>query len=141
MVRRRVCGLLAGYADQNDHDTLRDDPGFMLVADRDEGSCHRWTCPANGHRTRDVLYDMAGQGWAVSPGRSLGVSPLHSELVGLSLPVQSFPGMQKSSRASSPPAFPGFVPNSLSFESFRMRTILLPHPVAPSQTPETVSAE
>src|SRR5215470_7293826 len=34
MVRSRVYGILAGYADQNDHDTLRHDPVFKLVADR-----------------------------------------------------------------------------------------------------------
>src|SRR5262249_47070747 len=34
MVRSRVFGILAGYADQNDHDTLRADPVFKLVADR-----------------------------------------------------------------------------------------------------------
>jgi hypothetical protein len=34
MVRSRVYGILAGYADQNDHDTLRSDPVFKLVADR-----------------------------------------------------------------------------------------------------------
>src|SRR5262245_65707083 len=34
MVRARVYGILAGYADQNDHDTLRTDPVFKLVADR-----------------------------------------------------------------------------------------------------------
>ena len=34
MVRSRVFGILAGYADQNDHDTLRTDPVFKLVADR-----------------------------------------------------------------------------------------------------------
>jgi hypothetical protein len=34
MVRARVYGILAGYADQNDHDTLRADPVFKLVADR-----------------------------------------------------------------------------------------------------------
>src|SRR5262249_51715040 len=33
-VRSRVYGILAGYADQNDHDTLRADPIFKLVADR-----------------------------------------------------------------------------------------------------------
>jgi Transposase DDE domain group 1 len=39
MVRSRVYGILAGYEDQNDHDTLRADPVFKLVADRfpDEG--------------------------------------------------------------------------------------------------------
>src|SRR5215471_8702907 len=34
MVPSRVYGILAGYADQNDHDTLRADPVFKLVADR-----------------------------------------------------------------------------------------------------------
>jgi hypothetical protein len=34
MVRCRVYGILAGYEDQNDHDTLRSDPVFKLVADR-----------------------------------------------------------------------------------------------------------
>jgi hypothetical protein len=34
MVRARVYGILAGYEDQNDHDTLRVDPVFKLVADR-----------------------------------------------------------------------------------------------------------
>lgn len=34
MVRQRVFGILAGYEDQNDHDTLRCDPVFKLVAGR-----------------------------------------------------------------------------------------------------------
>jgi hypothetical protein len=34
MVRARVYGILAGYEDQNDHDTLRTDPVFKLVAGR-----------------------------------------------------------------------------------------------------------
>jgi hypothetical protein len=34
MVRSRVYGILAGYVDQNDHDTLRSDPVFKLSADR-----------------------------------------------------------------------------------------------------------
>src|SRR5215471_13026822 len=34
MVRARVYGILAGYEDQNDHDTLRADPVFKLLADR-----------------------------------------------------------------------------------------------------------
>jgi hypothetical protein len=33
-VRSRVYGILAGYEDQNDHDTLRADPVFKLLADR-----------------------------------------------------------------------------------------------------------
>jgi hypothetical protein len=34
MVRMRMFGILAGYADQNDHDTLRTDPVFKLLANR-----------------------------------------------------------------------------------------------------------
>src|SRR5215470_13092691 len=34
MVRQRIYGILADYEDQNDHDTLRSDPAFKLVADR-----------------------------------------------------------------------------------------------------------
>ena len=34
MLRQRLYGILAGYEDCNDHDTLRDDPVFKLVADK-----------------------------------------------------------------------------------------------------------
>ena len=34
MLRQRIYGILAGYEDCNDHDTLRDDPVFKLIADR-----------------------------------------------------------------------------------------------------------
>jgi hypothetical protein len=34
MLRQRFFGILAGYEDCNDHDTLRNDPIFKLVADR-----------------------------------------------------------------------------------------------------------
>jgi hypothetical protein len=34
MFRSRVYGILAGYEDQNDHDRLRFDPVFKLIADR-----------------------------------------------------------------------------------------------------------
>jgi hypothetical protein len=33
MLRSRVYGILAGYEDQNGHDTLRADPVFKLLAD------------------------------------------------------------------------------------------------------------
>src|SRR5271156_1169552 len=33
MLRQRLFGILAGYEDCNDHDTLRDDPVFKIVAD------------------------------------------------------------------------------------------------------------
>jgi hypothetical protein len=34
MLRQRLYGILADYEDCNDHDTLRDDPVFKIVADR-----------------------------------------------------------------------------------------------------------
>jgi len=34
MVRQRLYGILAGYEDCNDHDTLRDEPVFKLIAGR-----------------------------------------------------------------------------------------------------------
>jgi len=34
MTRARIYGILAGYEDQNDHDILRSDPVFKLIADR-----------------------------------------------------------------------------------------------------------
>jgi hypothetical protein len=34
MIRQRLYGILAGYEDCNDHDTLRDDPVFKILADR-----------------------------------------------------------------------------------------------------------
>ena len=34
MVRQRIFGILADYEDQDDHDTLRSDPVFKLIADR-----------------------------------------------------------------------------------------------------------
>ena len=34
MTRQRLYGILAGYEDQNDHDTLRYDPVFQLICDR-----------------------------------------------------------------------------------------------------------
>jgi hypothetical protein len=34
MLRQRMLGILAGYEDCNDHDTLRDDPVFKLVSGR-----------------------------------------------------------------------------------------------------------
>ncbi len=35
IVRQRIFGILAGYEDQNDHDTLRSDPVFKLISGRE----------------------------------------------------------------------------------------------------------
>ncbi len=55
MVRSRIFGILAGYEDQNDHDTLRTDPVFKLIADRlpeDDDLAASPRCPAS--RTRST---------------------------------------------------------------------------------------
>jgi hypothetical protein len=69
MVRMRVYGILADYEDQNDHDTLRSDPIFKLVAGRlpdDEDLASQPTLSrfenaidvGSLNRLRDVLIDQ-----------------------------------------------------------------------------------
>ncbi len=69
MVRSRVFGILAGYTDQNDHDTLRTDPVFKLVADRSPTDADLASQPTLSRfenaidipslfRLRDVLIDQ-----------------------------------------------------------------------------------
>jgi hypothetical protein len=58
MVRSRVYGILAGYADQNDHDALRADPNFRLRAGRllEEGvRGQRGRSPVPGGRENRAL--------------------------------------------------------------------------------------
>ncbi len=45
MVRQRIYGILAGYEDQNNHDTLRSDPIFKMIADRLPGTENRGHMP------------------------------------------------------------------------------------------------
>ena len=74
MVRSRVFGILAGYADQNDHDTLRHDPVFKLVADRSPAR------PAGGGgAARPAVVVRAAWGrfkrrYSVTTGRTGGTS-------------------------------------------------------------------
>jgi hypothetical protein len=81
MVRSRVYGIVAGYADQNDHDTLRTDPVFKLLADRSPDDADLASQPTLSRfenaisiqslkRLRDVFLDqfLASYG---SPPRSL----------------------------------------------------------------------
>lgn len=69
MVRARLYGILAGYEDQNDHDTLRADPVFKLLADRTPDDPDLASQPtlsrfensiniASLKRLRDVLIDQ-----------------------------------------------------------------------------------
>jgi DDE family transposase len=81
MVRQRIYGILADYEDQNDHDTLRSDPVFKLIADRlpdDHDLASQPTLSrfenavsiADLWRLRDVLVDLFIQSFD-SPPRHL----------------------------------------------------------------------
>ena len=78
MVRQRIYGILADYEDQNDHDTLRSDPIFKLVADRlpeDPDLASQPTLSrfenavsiADLWRLRDVLVDLFIQSFDTPP--------------------------------------------------------------------------
>jgi len=69
MTRMRVFGILAGYEDQNDHDTLRTDPVFKLITQRGPDDPHLASQPTLSRfenqidipslkRLRDVLIDQ-----------------------------------------------------------------------------------
>jgi hypothetical protein len=60
MVRSRVYGILAGYADQNDHDTLRADPVFKLLADRSPEDDDREQGTVFGSRCPSRVYGERG---------------------------------------------------------------------------------
>ena len=68
MARSRTYGILAGYEDQDDHDTLRADPVFKLLADRSPNDDHLASQPTLSRfenaisipslkRLRDVFLD------------------------------------------------------------------------------------
>lgn len=78
MVRMRVFGILAGYEDQNDHDTLRADPAFKLIANRSPNDAHLASQPtlsrfenqidiASLKKLRDVLIDQFIASFAEPP--------------------------------------------------------------------------
>ena len=78
MVRQRIYGILADYEDQNDHDTLRSDPVFKLVADRLPDGPDLASQPtlsrfenavsiADLWRLRDLLTDLFIQSFAKPP--------------------------------------------------------------------------
>ena len=79
MVRQRIYGILADYEDQNDHDTLRSDPVFKVIADRlpdDPDLASQPTLSrfenavsiADLWRLRDVLVDVFIQSFDQPPG-------------------------------------------------------------------------
>lgn len=78
MVRQRIYGILADYEDQNDHDTLRSDPVFKLVADRLPEEADLASQPtlsrfenavsiADLWRLRDVMIDIFIQSFDTPP--------------------------------------------------------------------------
>jgi hypothetical protein len=78
MVRQRIYGILAGYEDQNDHDALRHDPVFKLVADRLPDDLDLASQPTLSRfenavsisdlwRLRDVLVDVFIQSFETPP--------------------------------------------------------------------------
>jgi hypothetical protein len=78
MVRQRIYGILADYEDQNDHDTLRSDPVFKLIADRLPDDFDLASQPtlsrfenaaaiADLWRLRDVLVDLFIQSFEAPP--------------------------------------------------------------------------
>jgi hypothetical protein len=78
MVRQRIYGILADYEDQNDHDTLRSDPVFKMIADRlpdDPDLASQPTLSrfenavsiADLWRLRDVLVDQFIQSFVTPP--------------------------------------------------------------------------
>lgn len=82
MLRMRLYGILAGYQDQNDHDALRGDPVFKLVADRLPSDPDLASQPtlsrfenavtvADLKRLRDVLIDQFIASFATPPAHLL----------------------------------------------------------------------
>jgi hypothetical protein len=78
MVRMRIYGILAGYADQNDHDVLRSDPVFKLVAGRSPEDRHLASQPTLSRfenaidipslwRLQDVFIDQFIASFATPP--------------------------------------------------------------------------
>jgi hypothetical protein len=79
MVRQRIFGILADYEDQNDHDTLRSDPAFKVIADRLPDDPDLSSQPTLSRfensvsipdlwRLRDVLVDLFIQSFRTPPG-------------------------------------------------------------------------
>jgi Transposase DDE domain group 1 len=79
MVRQRILGVLADYEDQNDHDNLRSDPIFKLIADRlpDDPDLARQPTLSRFEnavsipdlwRLRDVFVDLFIQSFETPPG-------------------------------------------------------------------------
>jgi hypothetical protein len=87
MARARIYGILADYEDQNDHDMLRSDPVFKLIAGRRPSDPDLASQPtlsrfenaitiASLNRLRDVLIDQFITSFAAPPRRlTLDIDP------------------------------------------------------------------
>jgi hypothetical protein len=87
MVRSRVYGILADYEDQNDHDLLRGDPVFKLIAGRRPDDPDLASQPTHSrfenaidipslNRLRDVLIDQFIAAFPTPPARlTLDIDP------------------------------------------------------------------
>lgn len=80
MTRARIYGIVAGYEDQNDHDVLRTDPVFKLIADRSPAADPLASQPTLSRfenminipslkRLRDVLIDQFLASFTAPPRR------------------------------------------------------------------------
>jgi hypothetical protein len=78
MTRARIYGIVAGYEDQNDHDILRNDPVFKLIADRSPAAdplasqptlsrFENWIDIPSLKRLRDVFIDQFLASFAEPP--------------------------------------------------------------------------
>jgi hypothetical protein len=63
MVRMRVFGILAGYEDQNDHDVLRTDPAFKLIANRSPDDADLASQPTLSRFENQIAYTGMRSVW------------------------------------------------------------------------------
>jgi hypothetical protein len=112
MVRSRVYGILAGYEDQNDHDTLRTDPVIKRIADRSPDDDDLASQPTLSRfenaisikslkRLRDVFLDQCGGGSRRSDAADRGPAVIELAPPGLvSLRVRALAPSPAKSRSS-----------------------------------------
>jgi hypothetical protein len=133
MVRARVYGILAGYADQNDHDTLRADPAFLLHQVRVKEAPWSW---ASTRDTKMARRCSSGRSWPASgPGMSFS---WWGRLLPAKVPPL-FPGGVGLAFAEAAAIFPGRRP----VEWWRTRverTVRVVAPASPNLSPAPCQA-
>lgn len=59
LLKQRIYGIACGYEDLNDHTTLRNDPGFQTVVERDETLASASTlCRLDNRSGRQIAFDV-----------------------------------------------------------------------------------